>query len=36
MVNGLGLGLVLYSGLRLGRMVNRLGLGLSAWSMVWA
>ena len=30
MVNGLGLGLVLYSGLQVGRMVNGLGLGLSA------
>ena len=34
MVNGLILGLGLWSGLRLRRMVN--GLGLGAWLMVWA
>ena len=42
MVNGLGLGLVLWSELRLMRMVNGLGLGLALWFglrhrvMVWA
>ena len=42
MVNGLGLGLVLWSELRLRRMVNCLGLGLALWFglrhrvMVWA
>ena len=36
MVNGLGLGFVLWSGVRLRRKVNGLGLGLGAWLMVWA
>ena len=36
MVNGLGLGLGLWSGLRLRRKVNGLGLGLGAWLIVWA
>ena len=42
MVNGLGLGLELWSELRLRRMVNGLGLGLGLWFglrlsvMVWA
>ena len=40
MVNGLGLGLELWSQLRLRRMVNGLGLGLVLWFglrvMVWA
>ena len=42
MVNGLGLGLILWSKLRLRRKVNGLGLGLALWSglrlrvMVWA
>ena len=42
MVNGLSLGLGLWSGLRLRRMVNGLSLGLELWSglrlrvMVWA
>ena len=36
MVNGLGLGLGLWSGLRLRFMVNGLGLGLGSWLMVWA
>ena len=42
MVNGLGLGLGLWSGLRLSRFVNALGLGLGVWSWlklrvrVWA
>ena len=36
MVNGLGLGLGLWSGVRLRRKVKGLGLGLGAWLMVWA
>ena len=42
MVNGLGLGLGLWSALWLNRRVNGLGLGLALWSglrlrvMVWA
>ena len=42
MVNCLGLGLGLWSGLRVRRMVNGLGLGLVLWTgvrvrvMVWA
>ena len=36
MVNGLGLGLGLWSGLRLKFMVNGLGLGLGSWLRVWA
>ena len=36
MVKGLGLGLGLWSGLRLKFMVNGLGLGLFSWLMVWA
>ena len=42
MVNGLSLGLVLWSGLRLRGVVNGLGLSLGLWSglrlrvMVWA
>ena len=43
MVNGLSLGLGFWSGLRLRRKVNGLGLGawlrrlgLNAWLMVWA
>ena len=36
MVNGLGLGLGLWSGLRLSRKVNGLALGFGAWLMVWA
>ena len=35
MVNFLGLGLGLWSGLSLRRMFNGLGLGLGAWLMVW-
>ena len=31
MVNGLGLGLGLWSGLRLSRMINGLGLGFGLW-----
>ena len=36
MINGLGLGLGLWSGLRLWGMVNCLDLGLGAWLIVWA
>ena len=42
MVNGLNLGLVLWSGLRLRGVVNGLGLSLGLWSgvrlrvMIWA
>ena len=36
MVDGLILGLGLWSALRLRRKVNGLGLGLGAWLMVWA
>ena len=36
MANGLGLGLVQWSGVRLRRKVNGLGLGLGARLMVWA
>ena len=35
MVNGLGLGLGRWSGIRLRPKVNGLGLGLGAWLMVW-
>ena len=35
MVNGLSLGLGFWSGLRLRRKVNGLGLGLGAMLMVW-
>ena len=34
MVDGLGLILGLWSGLRLSRKINGLGLGLDAWLMV--
>ena len=36
MLNGLSLGLELWSGLTLRRKVNGLGLGLGAWLNVWA
>ena len=32
MVNGLGLGLGVWSGVRLSHMINGLGLGLGLWS----